>query len=78
MLQTQKKFCEYLDNIKKELGKASSSGLFEEGECVKTPNTIADRADYLLDVNDQDKVVVNPQVSALMSRGPLNVFETPQ
>ena len=30
MLQTQKKFCDYLDEIKTKLGKASSSGLFEE------------------------------------------------
>ena len=30
MLQTQKEFCDYLDNVKTELGKASSSGLFEE------------------------------------------------
>ena len=30
MLQTQKRFCDYLDNVKTELGKASSSGLFEE------------------------------------------------
>lgn len=30
MLQIQKKFCDYLDNVKTELGKASSSGLFEE------------------------------------------------
>ena len=32
MLQTQKRFCDYLDNVKTELGKASSSGLFEELE----------------------------------------------
>ena len=30
MLQTQKKFCDYLDEIKTKLGKASPSGLFEE------------------------------------------------
>ena len=30
MLQTQKKFCDYLDEIKTKLGKASASGLFEE------------------------------------------------
>ena len=30
MLNTQKTFCDYLDNVKTELGKASSSGLFEE------------------------------------------------
>ena len=30
MLNTQKTFCDYLDNIKTELGKANSSGLFEE------------------------------------------------
>lgn len=32
MLQTQKRFCDYLDNVKMELGKGSSSGLFEELE----------------------------------------------
>ncbi len=32
MLQTQKRFCDYLDNVKTELGKARSSGLFEEVE----------------------------------------------
>ena len=30
MLQIQNFFCDYLDNVKTELGKASSSGLFEE------------------------------------------------
>ncbi len=57
-------------------GRPFFASFFWARECVKTPNTIADWADYLLDINDQDKVVVNPQVSALMSRGPLNVFET--
>ena len=41
MLQTQKKFCNYPDEVKTELGKASSSGLFEKKnhpylESVKT------------------------------------------